>query len=57
MAVIGQIYPEIYRHIRQSFGTTKTGVRMALWNGLRHSYMAKYANKSKKTAVDNLNHD
>ncbi len=57
MAVIGQTYPEIYRQIQRSSGTTKTGVRTALWNGLRHNYMVKCANKSKKTAVDDLNHD
>ena len=39
------------------FGTIKTGVRMALSNGLRHNYTAKCANKPKKTAMDDLNHD
>jgi hypothetical protein len=57
MVVIGAIYPEIYHHIQQSSGITKTGVRMALSNGLRHNYTDKYANKSKKTAVDDFNHD
>jgi len=54
--VIGEIYPEIYRHIQQSSGITKIGVKMALSNGLRHNYIAKYANKSKKTAVDDSNY-
>ena len=55
--VIGATYPEIYHHIQQSSGITKTGVRMVHSNGLRQNYMVKYANKSKKTAVDDLNHD
>ena len=65
MDVIGQTCPEICRHIQHwsghppsvEYGITKTGVRMALSNGLRHNYMAKCANKSKKTAVDDINHD
>ena len=52
--VIGAIYPEIYHHIQQSFGITKTGVRMALSNGLRHNYMTKCANKSKKPQLTTL---
>ncbi|MEG4494197.1 hypothetical protein QUA90_23090 [Microcoleus sp. D3_18_C4] len=55
-AVIGEIYPDIYRHIQPSSGITKIGVRMALSNGLRHNYLASYANKSKKTAVDDSNY-
>ena len=55
--VIGAIYPEIYHHIQRYFGTIKTGVRMALSNGLRHNYTAKCANKPKKTAMDDLNYD
>jgi hypothetical protein len=54
---IGETYREIYHHIQQFFGITKTGVRMAYSNGLRRNYMVKYANKSKKTAMDYLNHD
>ena len=53
--VTGEIYLEIYHHIRRYFGITKTGARMAHSNELRHNYMAKYANKSKKTAMDDLN--
>jgi hypothetical protein len=55
--IIGAIYPEIYRHIQQSSGITKTGVRMAPSNELRHNYMEKCANKSKKTAMDDLDDD
>jgi hypothetical protein len=57
MVVIGEIYLEIYRHIPQSSGITKIGVGTALLNGFRHNYMEKCENKSKKTAVDDLNHD
>jgi hypothetical protein len=57
MVVIGEIYLEIYPHILQSSGITKIGVRTALLNGFRHNYMEKCENKSKKTAVDDLNHD
>ena len=55
--VIGEIYPEIYRHIQQSFGIIKTGVRMAPLKGLRHNYTAWCENKSKKTAVDDIDND
>ena len=54
--VTGEIHLEIYRHIQQSSGLTKIGVRMALSNGLRHNYIARYGNKSKKTAVDDSNY-
>jgi hypothetical protein len=43
--VIGEIDPEIYRHIQLFSGITKIGVRMALSNGLRHNYIARYAKK------------
>ena len=57
MVAIGGTYQKIYHHIQQSFGITKTGVKIALSNELRRNYMAKCVNKSKKTAVDNLNYD
>ena len=42
---------------QQCFGITKTGVKMALSNGLRQPYMGKCGNKPKKTAMDDLNYD
>jgi hypothetical protein len=57
MVVIGEIYLEISRHIPQSSGIIKTGVMMALLNGLGHNYMGKCENKSKKIAMDYLNYD
>jgi hypothetical protein len=55
--VIGLTYPESYRHIRRSSGITRIGVRTARLSGSGQSYIVKYANKSKKTAVDDLDND
>ena len=57
MVVIGRTYPEICRPILLCSGITSSGVKMASSTLLWLSYMDEYVNKSKKTTVDDPNHD
>ena len=54
MVVTGAIYLKIYHLTRQFFGTTNNGEQMEKLRKLEIFYIVKFANRSKKSSMDNL---